>query len=326
MTQSPRITVVIPHYGDVGTTQRLLRDLAAQTGVGTLPVVVVDDASPERFRPTDVPMPEEAPAEGSEQRGPDRAEIRVEVVQRDSNGGFGSAVNTGLARVGTPWALVLNTDLELPPDVVERLDPERLPETPAVVAPRVVGTDGAPQWVGRRFPTVGQQAIEWLTPLARFRDSRRWHEAVGHDTASAGSGTRPVDWVMGAAMLLPVEAVREVGGFDERFFMNGEEVDLQRRLREAGVRSWVLGDVEVRHLGGGSSDPLRRRRWLVASRFRYARKWGGEARLRAALRAATLVNFCHQLLRRAAGREVAPWRVLREEWSLTGLDERGGNA
>lgn len=156
------------------------------------------------------------------------------------------------------------------------------------------------------------QTVEWLTPLARFRHLPALHEAVGHDVAAAHAETpAPVDWVMGAVMLLPMAQVRAVGGFDEDYFMNSEEVDLQRRLRDAGVPSIVVPSVRVPHASGGSSDPLRRRGWLVDSRFRYARKFGRPRALKAALTAATGVNWAVNRVRQARGTDVDAAAVFR---------------
>ena len=122
--------------------------------------------------------------------------------------------------------------------------------------------------------------------------------------------------MIGAALLLPTADFRAAGGFDERFFMNAEEVDLQRRLRERGLRSVVLGSPVVVHEGGGSSDPERRRRWLVEARLAYADKWGGRRRLQSALALATAANLAWNVGRRVAGRQVAPLRTARTELGL----------
>ncbi|BCT77064.1 hypothetical protein SCMU_29060 [Sinomonas cyclohexanicum] len=285
------VTAVIPHYGDPAPTLALVESLRRQTGSSLAGIMVSDDASPQ-------PFPE---ADG------------VTVVRRERNGGFGSAVNSGLARVQTDYALVLNSDLEIGPRFIEDLLTAAEPWMPAVVSPQVLGHDGQPQWVGRHFPTAGHQATEWLSPLARFRHLRPLHEAVGHDTRCVDGATVPVDWVMGAAMLLPVEQVRAVGGFDEGFFMNAEEVDLQRRLREIGVPSVFAGTITAVHEGGGSSDPERRRHWLVESRLKYAAKWGGERGLKAALATASAANFGVNAIRQAAGRDIDAAETLRRE-------------
>ena len=287
------LSVVIPHYGDPAPALALLSMLDEQRDtVPELQLIVSDDASP-------TPFP---------------AMAGVEVVRRDVNGGFGSAVNTGAARAEHALLLVLNSDLEVAPTFLGDLVAAAEPGWPACVSPRVVGPDGATSWPGRHFPTVGHQVVEWLTPLARWRP--RLHEAVGHDTATEPARTAVVDWVIGAAMLLPTAEFRAVGGFDERFFMNAEEVDLQRRLRDRGVRSVVLAEPVVVHEGGGSSDPERRRRWLVDSRLAYADKWGGRRRLQGALVAATGANLVWNAGRRVLGRPVAPLRTARTEMRL----------
>ncbi|MDQ4501901.1 glycosyltransferase family 2 protein [Sinomonas sp. ASV322] len=276
------VSVVIPHYGDPAPTLALIDALEKGNTAPLARIIVSDDRSP-------IPFPER---DG------------VEIVRRASNGGFGSAVNSGMELVDSELALVLNSDLEIGPAFIADLLAAASPWQPAVVSPQVHDPDGSCQWVGRHFPTASHQVVEWLTPLARFRHRRPLHEFVGHDTRCADGAVVPVDWVVGAAMLIPVAEFRAVGGFDERFFMNAEEVDLQRRLRERGVPSVFAGTVAVVHEGGGSSDPARRRQWLVESRLAYAQKWGGERRLRAGLAAASVANWAVNVIRQAAGREV----------------------
>lgn len=291
----PLVSVVIPHYGDPEPTAALIDALRSQTESVVGEIIVVDDASPISF--------------------PDRSGVRV--VRREHNGGFGAAVNSGLAVAVNELALVLNSDLEIGPEFVHDLVETATAWQPAVVSPQLVGPSGRPEWVGRHFPRTRHYVVEWLTPLARYRHRRRLHEAVGHDTRCVTGATVPVDWVIGAAMLLPLAEVRAAGGFDEGFHMNCEEVDLQRRLRSQGVPSVFVGTVRAVHEGGGSSDPARRRRWLVESRLRYARKWGEHPRrLQLALSTASVVNFVANGARQLARRPIDARRVLRDELNL----------
>ncbi len=289
----PSVTVVVPHFGSPGTPGPLLDDLRGQQDAPELQVVVVDDASPEPF--PDTPG--------------------VHVVRRETNGGFGSAVNTGAEVAEGDLLLVLNSDLRVGERFVRDLLDAARPWLPAVLSPRVVDEHGVEVYVGRHFPRVHHQAAEWLVPLARWRHLDRLHEAVGHDVRAHGHEA-VVDWVVAAALLLPVADFRAVGGFDPRFFMNSEEVDLQRRLRERGLPSVALASPTVVHQGGGSSDPERRRAWLVESRLAYADKWGGRRRLQAALGAATATNLVWNTGRRLARRDVAPLRTARDEAAL----------
>jgi N-acetylglucosaminyl-diphospho-decaprenol L-rhamnosyltransferase len=288
------VTVIVPHYGDPRPALALIKSLAGQINAGIMQLVVVDDCSP-------VPFPD---ADG------------VTIVRRPENGGFGSAVNSGAALAEHPLLLILNSDLEIGPAFVSDFLRAAAPWQPAVASPQVLGQNRAPQWVGRHFPAVRHQVTEWLTPLARWRHLPFLHEMVGHDTRCRDGAVVPVDWVMGAAMLVPTSEFRAVGGFDEGFFMNSEEVDLQRRLRGRGVPSVFLGTVSVTHEGGGSSDSTRRRQWLVDSRLRYAEKWGSPRTLQASLAAATVVNLAVNAVRRLAGTPVRPLEVARTEWEL----------
>lgn len=262
-------------------------------------LIVVDDHSPEAFPPLPEPCV---------------------VIRRETNGGFGTAVNTGLKAASHDVALVLNSDLTVAPGFIHAFLRDARSHGHAVVSPHVVDELGRSQWAGRHFPTVAHQAVEWLLPLARWRHTRFLHERVGHDTRCTKGAIHEVDWVLGACMALPVDVVRQVGGFDERFFMNCEEVDLQRRLHEVGVPSIFLGTHTVVHRGGGSSSSALRRQWLVASRVRYAQKWGSERRLRAALTACAYLNFLYLIIVRLLLGRGRPLATLREERRLAASD------
>jgi GT2 family glycosyltransferase len=282
------VSVVIPHHGDPGPTLALVRQLAAQTHPAEL--VVADDASPHPFPEVD----------------------GVEVVRRRTNGGFGANVNSGAAVATGDALLVLNSDLTVEPTFIADMVSAAQTHPRSVLAPRIVDEDGEEAWVGRKFPRVWHQAAAWLTPLAPFRHTAAWHRAVGHDVR-AHSAERDVDWVVGAAMWIPHADFLAVGGFDERFFMNSEEVDLQRRLRDRGVHAVALRAPTVVHAGGGSSPSDARRRWLVEGQMLYAEKWGSSLALRTALAAATGVNLAFNAARRARGRDSRPIAVAKQE-------------
>ncbi len=285
------VSAVIPHYGDHGPTLALVQQLQAQT----VPVklIVVDDASPTPF--------------------PDQ--VGVDVVRRPRNGGFGASVNTGARSATGDALLVLNSDLAVSATFVAEMAAAAERHPRAVLAPRVVDDHGDEAWIGRAFPRVGHRTAAWLTPLARWRHTSTWHRAVGHDLTSRNAEA-VVDWVVGAAMWIPLGDFRDIGGFDERFYMNSEEVDLQRRLGGRGVPSVALRSPSVVHVGGGSSPAESRRRWLVEGHLTYADKWGGRRRLQTALAVATGANFVVNVARRSAGQDVRPIDVGRTEMSL----------
>lgn len=302
-TNDPRqgISVIIPHYGDPTPTRELVGMLEQQTDAPPIQIIVVDDKSPDPI-----------PSAGS-----------ADIVYRDINGGYGSAINSGARHAVHDSILILNSDLEIDNSFVADLARESAPHMPAVVSPDIVDETGTTQWPARHFPTTSQHFVVALGPLARFRSSNWWHEAVGHDTRARRDAVVNVDWVVGAVMLLPTQDFRAVHGFDEGFFMNSEEVDLQRRLRARGLPSVFLGTVRAQHESGGSSDPSLRRGWVISSALRYAQKWGERPLLlRLALTVAAVLNFGANAARQLSGRDVDALGSLRREFGYALLPTR----
>ncbi len=277
------ISVVIAHYGDPAVAQQVVSDLRSQEGPQVLEVIVVDDCSP-------APFPEQP---------------GVVVVRRTKNGGFGAAVNSGAAAATGDLLMIVNSDVRIARNLVDQLVLAALPLMPAVVGPRTTTADGDEEPTGRRFPTAGQWAVERLLFLQRFSSKRWYRHAIGREHPT-GQAPLSVDWLQGSLLLMPMDAFRAVGGFDERFYLYSEEVDLQRRLGEVDVGSWLLPSVEVQHIGGASTDSSRSHEWLTRSRVTYADKWGGLGRLRASMRATAVLNLGTRLILRMTGRRTAP--------------------
>ena len=260
VTPSPvGVSIVIPHYGDPSLAQTLVGRLRSQSTTHPIQIIISDDQSP-------TPYPDD----------PD-----LDLVRREVNGGFGSAVNTGAALAVHPLLLILNSDLEIGPEFIEELIDAAIPWLPAILSPGIRTPAGHRVHVGRNFPTIASQSFAELTPLARWRQRDWWHRLAGHQLDSASDLVVPCDWLLGAALLLPTEIFRSLEGFDERFHMNSEETDLQRRARRLGIPSVYLGTVEAIHDGGGSSADDRRYQWLLEGQWRYAAKWHGACRARA---------------------------------------------
>lgn len=298
MSEQVGLSVVIPHYGDPQPTRELVASIAGQVRDLRGDVIVVDDCSPTPLGELD----------------------GATVIRRDANGGFGAAVNTGVAEVRTALVAILNSDLVVSDDFLAAYFAAARPWLPAVVAPRVVthGHDGATTF---RFPTPCTVLAQRVGLLASRRD-RGWVSGlIGEDKPAAPDDVHLVDWVSGAAMLLPTAELRAVGGFDDRFHMYLEEVDLQRRLRTRGLPAVYVGYVMVQHRGFGSSDPAKRERWQLQSWAGYADKWGWRRRLWLALETSSALNLATEGARRALGREATPvgdWRhrrrLTREVW------------
>ena len=197
------------------------------------------------------------------------------VVRRPVNGGFGKAVNSGVAAATGEWVFILNSDLELDNTFVSRMLAAVERHGEVLASPQIIGHDGKQQWVARKFPTAAHVAWEWFTLLARFKPTNWWHRGVGHDV-EACTGTSDARstglWVRAWSFLARPSTA--LVAWDERFYMNSEEVDFQYRLSNAGVDRYLIPSVTVTHEGGGSSPSARRIQWLTTARFIYADKWG----------------------------------------------------
>lgn len=157
----------------------------------------------------------------------------VQVIQRASNGGFAVAVNEGCRAAPDDDVLLVNPDLVVPQGCIDLLR-VYLEAHPAVgiVAPHLVYPDGSPQASIRTFPSP-LTMLARRSPLGRTRIGTRVlrkHLRVDDPPAVAG----PVHWALGAAMLVRREAIRDVGGLDERIFLYGEDVDWCVRMWQAG--------------------------------------------------------------------------------------------
>ena len=198
----------------------------------------------------------------------------VRVIPQEFRAGFGANHNTVIRVTRGRYVYVLNEDTTASDWGFERLV-EYLDAHPrvAAVGPRLVYPDGRRQDSAWRFPTPLVSTLG-LATLGKLGVKQ-----------SQGDDPRPVDWVMGAAIVLRREALAEVGLFDEDFFLYSEEVDLQFRLRQAGWEVLYVPDVTVVHHESQFSAgvPERRINEMWRSRHRYWHKHhsGAGARLAA---------------------------------------------
>ncbi len=199
------------------------------------------------------------------------ADPRIGIVPLGTNLGYGRAANAGARRLSKPYLLICNPDLVFAPDAPTRLVSvlEAFPEA-AVVGPRLVGLDGKHYPSARAFPSYGLAVAHGVASLIApdnpfSRRYRREREAIE---------AAEVDWVSGACLALRADAFFSVGGFDERYFMYVEDLDLCWRLRRAGWSVRYEPAAVVVHEQGRSAarHPYR---MLVAhhrSTWRFARR------------------------------------------------------
>ena len=159
------------------------------------------------------------------------------LIRSERNLGFGAANNRALDLVQTPYALLLNPDCIVAPSEIEHLltVATAYPEA-AMIAPQLVRSGGL------------------------YEISYRWPTGTWRPTGPIASGACCVGFVSGAAMLLNMAVMRDIGFFDERFFLYYEDEDLCQRVFSAKRQIIIAPEARFTHLSRGSvrgKHPLR---------------------------------------------------------------------
>lgn len=202
------------------------------------------------------------------------ADLPVRAMPRTTNGGFAVACNEGWRAGSAPSVLFLNPDATIDEGSLRALE-SVLEVDPAVaaVAPRIAHPDGTLARSLRRFPTPRSTFAQALF-LHRLFPRSAWSGEVVADE-NAYEGPCSPEWVSGACLLVRRSALVELGGWDEGFFLYGEDVDLCRRLRDAGHELRFEPAARAVHHEGASSTSSSSLPLLAVARIRYASKHGG---------------------------------------------------
>jgi len=166
------------------------------------------------------------------------------------NNGFGRGCNIGFAHVTSPYTIFINPDAVVEPEAIRTMlrFMEKNPKVGIAGPATVCGeTDGS-----TALQHAGQRPTPWtilrnLIPFLR-RKSISW-------TIVPGSAPSRTGWVCGAVLMIRTELMRRLNGFDPRFFLYWEEMDVCKRADDAGFETWALGTALAHHVVGASSSP-----------------------------------------------------------------------
>jgi N-acetylglucosaminyl-diphospho-decaprenol L-rhamnosyltransferase len=186
---------------------------------------------------------------------------QVRVIENRANRGLSAGWNQGARAVDAPWILFLNPDAEIwRGDLAAFVKAAEGRPDVALLGPVIRNPDGTIYESGRVFPGVLQAVGHaFLGPFAPGNRLTRSYRQTSWDRSTE----REVDWVSGAAMLIPREAFDAVGGFDEAFPLYGEELDIATRLRALDRSALFTPTAEVIHAVGVSTGGDRRPHRLV---------------------------------------------------------------
>ncbi len=299
------VAVIVVTYNNADDVQALVSSLRGETGEQSLKVVVADNS------PDNLTMAEVA-------RHPD-----VVAVSTGGNLGYAGGINAAMHMAGDADAyLILNPDLRVEPGAVAALRRRMALSGAGMVVPVLLDDDGSVYPSLRREPGV-LRALGDAALGGRVQGRPGWLSEMDFDPESY-QHAHCVDWATGAALLIRADATREVGDWDEQFFLYSEETDYCRRVRETGRSIWFEPSARMWHERGGSGTSPQLTALMSVNRVRYAEKYCGRRRLMAF----TAVVLASELVRlhKPGHREAALAVLDRKRWRGLPQATRGGGA
>lgn len=192
----------------------------------------------------------------------------VQIIRNPTNRGFATANNQAFACMRGRYALLLNTDAVLLDGAVKAL--HTFMEThgdAAMACGQLLNRDGTRQRSAAAFPS-------WLTLVANETVLNLLFPRKYPGKHRASTSPHPVDSCIGACLMVRSSAIREVGGFDERYFFFFEETDWALQMKNAGWKSYLIPRADIVHDQGKSvGQNVRARIHFYRSRYHYLRKW-----------------------------------------------------
>ncbi|HUR14121.1 MAG TPA: glycosyltransferase family 2 protein [Mycobacteriales bacterium] len=228
------VRVVVVTYDSAEVLPTFLESLAGAT-TEPFDVVVVDNHLPSL-------LPEGA--------------TDVTVLNTGANLGYGRGANIGAEDFHGDWLVIANPDVVWDGGALDELlaAGERWPQA-GCVGPAIRTVEGKLYPSARAFPSLGRGLGHAL--FGWFWPSNPWTRAYRAEGGRPEEG--PTGWLSGSLMLVRREAWEQVGGFDARYFMYCEDMDLCRRLAESGWLNVYAPAAKITHVGGHSTQTVARR-------------------------------------------------------------------
>ncbi len=212
---------------------------------------LLDSVGPAYAGPVDIVLADNGSTDGSVEQAEHRPGVRL--LRTGGNLGFGTAANRGAAVIdpAAEFLLIVNPDVVLHPGSIDALvaSARRHPAA-GTFGPAILAPDGELYPSARRLPTLwlgaGHAFLGWIWPTNPWtREYRAENTEVCDRTAG---------WLSGSCLLVRRKAFEAIHGFDERYFMYFEDVDLGLRMQRAGWQNRYIPDAVVTHIGGHATE------------------------------------------------------------------------
>lgn len=241
---------IIVNFNTAELAKNCLSSLLAKTAVTEREIIVVDNASTDN-----------SPALLTAAFG-----TQIKLIANSVNLGFAAANNIGARAASGDILWFLNSDTLITADIISPLR-SALNDNPkiGIIAPTLLSADGQPQaFAYGRFPKLFSLIFNKLFPFSRFRSS---------------GNLKFVDWVSGAALAIRKDVFTASGGWDEKYFLYFEDIDLCWRVKRIGREVAISDKIFITHLGGRSlaRDRDRKKHYYSAQAYFFRKNYGAAA-------------------------------------------------
>lgn len=198
---------------------------------------------------------------------------KTSLISAGGNMGFGRGNNLGMKAAKGEYILLLNTDTKLEPDnlqiMVDFMD--KRPDVGASTCKLLMGNGEIDKASRRAEPNLVRSFFRLFGLQALFPKTFGGYNLLNSNPDEEGE----IDACVGAYMLISRPAYEATGGFDERYFMYGEDLDLCRQIREAGYKIWWYPKTVCWHYRGQSTKktPQKMLKAFYDANWIYYKKW-----------------------------------------------------
>ena len=236
MEHNKELSIIIVNYKNYELTIKCINSVISNVNELDYEIIVIDNDSPnDSF--------ENIKREFIEDN-------RVNVIKNKENAGFGSANNLGANLSKSKYVLFLNPDIIVVKDSINKmLNLLKKHDDIGLISGKLLNDDYTTQYSCRRILPLNKFLI-CRTPLSKLVGKRKKDEinSIYLMKDYDHNSTKEVEWVMGACMLMEKSFFHKLEGFDEKYFMYFEDVDLCYKVRVNNKKVIYLPEAEMIHL------------------------------------------------------------------------------
>lgn len=222
-------SIIIINYNTKELTKNCINSVFSNFNNNNFEIILVDNAS----------------QDGSVEMLKDNFNERIKIVANNENFGFGPANNQGAKLAKGEYLFLLNSDTIIKSNILnesEKFFSEN--KEAGIIAPKLFLGDGSEQpFAFGNFPKLFNVIID------KFKSSTPYLNEPFE-----------VEWLSGAALIIRKKLFKQLGGFDEKFFMYFEDIDLCKRVKEINYKVFVNPKISLTHLCGKSPSIFTRRK------------------------------------------------------------------